>query len=138
MWTCPNCGRKFRNAHQNHSCRLISKDGLFEKKAPELKKIYQKILTIVSKFGKFREETIPPDTIFFKTISTFLAVKLKKAHLEVEFFLDHHKDGPSISEFLQTSKHRFAHVVPVDGVADINKQLIAWMKSSYDPVLSEK
>jgi hypothetical protein len=137
MWTCPNCGRKFKNAHQNHSCKLISKDGLFDKRAPELKTIYQKILAIVRKFGEFRVETIPPDTIFFKTISTFLAVKVKKAHLEVEFFLDHYEDDPSVSKFLQTSKHRYVHVVPVDREANIDKQLMAWMKSSYELVLKK-
>lgn len=85
MWTCPDCNRKFRNANQNHTCRLVSRDELFSKRPEFLKKLFNKIVGEVSSFGEYREETVLPDVIFFKTRSTFLAVKVKKDHLEVEF-----------------------------------------------------
>jgi Domain of unknown function (DUF5655) len=132
MWTCPNCGRSFKNANQNHTCRLISKDDLFKKRPVQLRSLYKKIFEIVRQFGDFREETVPPDVIFFKTRSTFLAVKVKKDHLDIEFFLDHIEDAPPVSKYLQTSKNRVAHIVPIDSGKDINRQLIAWMKHSYE------
>jgi len=136
MWTCPKCKRSFRNANQNHSCVLVSKDDLFAKRPAFLKKLYNKIVSEVEKLGEYREETVLPDVIFFKTRSTFLAVKVKKDFLEVEFFLDHHEDDPSIAKWLQTSKHRFAHVVKVDSDEDITTQLTDWIKHSYHLVLS--
>ena len=136
MWTCPNCGRSFKNANQNHSCRLISKDALFVKRSPQLKSLYKKIVEIVQQFGKFREETVPPDVIFFKTRSTFLAVKVKKDHLDIEFFLDHLESAPPVSKYLQTSKHRVAHIVPIDNEKDIDGQLTKWLKDSYNLVNS--
>lgn len=136
MWTCPNCNRKFRNANQNHTCTLVSKDELFVKRPEFLKKLYNKIVDEVSRFGEYREETVLPDVIFFKTRSSFLAVKVKKDHLEVEFFLDHHEDDPSIAKWLQTSKHRFAHVVKADSEEDITTQLTEWIKRSYYLILS--
>jgi len=136
MWTCPKCKRSFRNANQNHSCVLVSKDDLFAKRPAFLKKLYNKIVSEVKKLGEYREETVLPDVIFFKTRSTFLAVKVKKDFLEVEFFLDHHEDDPSIAKWLQTSKHRFAHVVKVDSDEDITTQLTDWIKHSYHLVLS--
>jgi len=138
MWTCPRCGREFKNKNQAHSCRLIDKDQLFEKRPPQLRRIYKKIVSFVDTLGEFKEETVPPDVIFFKTISTFLGVKVKSTHLEVEFFLDHHEDNPVVSKSLQTSAHRFAHVVPVDDLNEIDTQLKNWIKHSYQLVLAKK
>ena len=138
MWTCPRCGREFRNTNQLHTCRLIDKEQLFAKRPPQLKRIYKKIISIVKPLGDFREETVLPDVIFFKTISTFLGVKVKRDHLEVEFFLDHLDNAPVVSKYLQTSAHRFVHVVPVDSVDEIDEQLIKWIKHSYQLVLSKK
>jgi predicted transport protein len=137
MWTCPNCGRTFKRKDQQHTCTLISKDSLFAKRPPGLKTLYEKIVKQVEKFGNYREETVNPDVIFFKTKSTFLAVKVKKDHLDIEFFLDHLEDTPPVSKYLQTSKYRVAHVVPVDRVEEINEQLISWIKNSYLPFQNE-
>ena len=134
MWTCPKCGRSFKRKDQQHTCRLISKESLFAKRPPELKSLYRKIVKEVKKLGQHREEAVNPDVIFFKTKSTFLAVKVKKDHLDVEFFLDHLEDVPPVSKYLQTSKHRVAHVVPIDGQEQINEQLMQWIKSSYELV----
>jgi hypothetical protein len=136
MWTCPKCKRSFKNANQNHSCILVSKEDLFAKRPAFLKQLYKKIVAIVNPLGEYREETVMPDVIYFKTKSTFLAVKVRKDHLEVEFFLDHHENDPSIARWLQTSKHRFAHVVPVDSEEDITNQLTEWIEHSWHLVLS--
>jgi len=93
--------------------------------------LYDKIVKQVRKFGEYREETVQPDVIFFKTKSTFLAVKVKRDHLDVEFFLDHLEDVPPVSKYLQTSKNRVAHIVPVDTSEEVNEQLINWIKTSY-------
>jgi hypothetical protein len=70
--------------------------------------------------------------IFFKTQSTFLAVKVKKKWLDIQFFLDHLEDVPPVKKYLQTSKRRFAHLVSIDEEADIDGQLRSWMKASYE------
>jgi len=110
---------------------LISKEDLFAKRPEAFRKLYEQIVKEVKKMGVYREETVPPDVIFFKTVSTFLAIKVKSKNLEVEFFLDHHEEHPSVSKWLQTSKHRFAHVVPVDKMEDISKELIGWIGASF-------
>src|SRR5260370_5992623 len=131
MWTCPKCKRSFKHKNQQHTCTLISKESLFDKRPPELKNLYDKIVKEVKKFGEYTEETVNPDVIFFKTSSTFLAVKVKKDHLDIEFFLDQMEDAPPVSKYLQTSKHRVAHVVPIDSEEEINEQLIRWIKNSF-------
>jgi predicted transport protein len=134
MWTCPKCKRIFKRKDQSHSCILISKESLFTKRSPELKKLYDKIVKEVNKFGKYREETMKSDVIFFKTKSTFLGIKVKKDHLDIEFYLENLQNVPPVTKYLQTSKNRVVHLVPIDQPEDINKQLISWIKRSYDLV----
>ena len=131
MWTCPECKRSFKRKDQQHSCVLISKEILFSKRPPFLRSFYETIVTEVKKLGPYREETVPPDVIYFKTTSTFLAVKVKAGYLDVEFFLDRHEEDPAVSKWLQTSKNRFAHVVPVDDNVYLSKKLFGWIAESY-------
>ena len=138
MWICPTCGRSFRNANQSHSCKLIHKEELFAKGPPELKEVYKKIISVVCTLGECKEETIPSDTIFFKAHSTFLAVQIKRDHLDIEFFLDHLENIPPVSKYLQTSRHRFVHYVPLDSPADIDAKLIGWIRESYHLILTKK
>jgi Domain of unknown function (DUF5655) len=138
MWVCPTCGRSFRNANQSHSCKLMQKEDLFAKRPPEFRAVYKKILSVVKPLGKFREESVPPDIVFFKTNSTFLAVKIKRDHVDIEFFLDHLENIAPVSKYLQTSTHRFVHMVSVDSSADIDSRLANWIKQSYQLILSKK
>lgn len=134
MWTCPQCQRSFKRRDQAHSCILITKESLFAKRPPALKNLYERVVKEVKQFGAYREETVRPDVIFLKTASTFLGIKIKKDHLEVEFFLDHLEDIPPVFKYLQTSKHRVVHHVAIDNAGDITPQLIRWMQQSYELV----
>ncbi len=131
MWTCPNCQRIFKNRNQNHTCKLVDKENFFLDRPAHFYKMYQTIQSLLREFGVFREEAVKPDVIFFKTKSTFLALKIKKRWIDVEFFLDHLDDIPPVKKFLQTSKNRFAHLVSIDEMEDIDQQLIDWIRASY-------
>lgn len=137
MWTCPKCGREFKRRDQPHSCRLISTGSLFEKRPVVLKKLYDQVLKHVRKLGSYREETVPPDVIFFKTNSTFLEIKVKKDHLDIGFYLEKLENVSPVSKYLQTSKNRVVHLVSVDQPEDINQQLLNWIKRSYQLIIDK-
>lgn len=132
MWICPVCGRVFRNTDQAHTCELIIEEDLFRNRPPFLRELFVDLEAKVRLFGEYRKECVKPDVIFFKTKSTFMAVKVKKYHLEVEFFLDFLVDEPPVSKNLQTSKNRFAHIVPIDSPEDLQSQLLHWLQFSYN------
>ena len=117
---------------------MVGKDGLFEKRPKHLEDIYKKIVSIVKQLGESRQETVKGGVIYFKTASTFLALKVKKDHLELEFFLDHLENMAPVSNYLHTSANRYVHIVPVNDPADIDRQLIDWIKHSYHLILSKK
>ena len=136
MWTCPKCQRTFRNTSQVHSCKQVDKESFFMNRPVHFRKLYEIIKNKVKSFGEFREEAVLPDVIFFKTKSTFLAIKVKKAWLDIEFFLDHLEDVPPVKKYLQTSKRRFVHLVSIDEEEDIDKQLMDWISDSYNLIAS--
>lgn len=132
MWTCPTCQRSFRNKNQQHTCKLVDKELFFHRRPSHFRDLYTQIKDMVSEWGEFREEAVEPDVIFFKTKSTFLAIKVKMKWLDIEFFLDHLEDVHPVKKHLQTSKRRFAHVVSIDSEEDLTPQLLAWINASYE------
>lgn len=131
MWTCPKCGRSFLRRDQNHACARVTVEGLFHKRRPALRLLYDRLVRTIRRFGDFREEAVNPGVIFFKTRTSFLGVKLRKDDLVVTFYLDHLEDAPSIFRHLQTSRRRFAHSVTISEPEDITPQLRKWIKRSY-------
>lgn len=69
---------------------------------------------------------------FFEGKSTFLAVKVRKEHLDLEFSLDHPEGKRPVSRWMQTSKHRVVHVVPIAETVNTDAQLKQWMKQSFE------
>jgi len=134
MWTCILCNRCFRNINQRHSCKPVSKEKISGTISPALQTLYKKIIKTIGRFGPYREELVGKNVIYFKTASTFMAIKLKKDHLDVEFFLDHKMDVPVVSKMLQTSANRIAYTVPVSSIEDINHELASWLNHSYELV----
>ncbi|HFA51365.1 MAG TPA: hypothetical protein ENJ95_20310 [Bacteroidetes bacterium] len=132
MWTCPSCNRTFRNTNQMHTCKKVDMESFFLRRPPHFRGLYELIKKKTEMFGDFREEAVPPDVVFFKTKSTFLAVKIKKKWIDIQFFLDHLEDVPPVKKHLQTSKRRIAHLVSVDCEEDIDRQLMDWIKASYE------
>ena len=137
MWSCPSCGRSFKRKGQQHSCALVSEESLFEKKgAVELRPLYEKLVAAIKSIGHFSTEPIAPNTIFFKAASTFMAIKLKKAAMEVEFYSDHLEENKQVIKSLQISKYRVVHVVSLQNEGDISDELIKWIAFSYSLIQS--
>lgn len=129
-WNCPYCNRSFRRKDQQHSCSLLQKEDLFTGRPPELKIVFDELLRKVSEFGSIREETLP-GVHYIKAASTFLAIKVKKEFLEIEFYLSKHLEDPIVYKWFQTSKNRFVHVVRIDTSKDLTGNLMSWIHHSY-------
>ena len=131
MWTCPVCKRQFKNKNQVHGCHQINLEDLLSKRSVSINQLYN-CLHQRFEFSDFRREVVPPDVIFYKSISTFLAIKLKTKWIDVEFFLDYYLDHPQIKKWLQTSKRRFVYVISIDNEGDITDELLDWIMYSYN------
>lgn len=59
MWTCPKCGREFRNTNQDHYCgKVDSIDAYIADQPPEVRPILQQIREIIKKAAPEATEKI--------------------------------------------------------------------------------
>lgn len=130
MWTCPDCGRSFRNTHQRHHCERTTAEAQLKSQPAEIVQIYQKIIAAVEKIGPYTTSPIK-DYIMLKNRSTFLTIKPRKRYLDITFFLEEKTEDFPIFKSLQTSKHRMAHAARLESAKDVSLSVKAWIRKSY-------
>jgi hypothetical protein len=133
MWTCPKCNRSFRKINQGHSCVIIDIASHFIGKKPELFLVYEKIY---NEFKNLEDVSVSAamGAILFNANGTFLALKVRKNRVDMEFFLPEKQDVFPVYKVVRASKNRMVHFVRVENTAEVDKQLITWLLTSYNLV----
>ena len=131
MWTCPKCKRPFKYKTQYHSCVTIDPDSVFEK-YPLAGKLYKILEQKVRGFGTDVVMSAVKSAVFAKANGTFIAFKPKKNALAIEFFLPEELNEFPIERTFRYTKTKVVHLVHIDGREQINKQLLNWVRTSYD------
>ena len=130
MWTCPDCGRVFRNTRQWHSCQKENLEGHFRNRPPALRQLFDELNTFITELGPV--EVSPVKTaILFRRGATFLAVNVKPDHLKLEFQLEHEAEDLVISRSVRVSGNRVFHEAVIDEGADIHERLKQWITEAY-------
>src|SRR5438477_9093156 len=85
-------------------------DSVFERKEPQVKAIYQCLVTALKTFGAVNEA--PKQTsIHLERSRAFAGVHPRKSYLNLEFRIDYKINDPRIVRHLQLSARRFEHTV---------------------------
>lgn len=130
-WNCAKCGRQFKHATTYHSCVRVNPDSHFIGKKPNVKKVYDKILKETKKFGNVNVSPVQSG-IMLKNASTFLGIRLGKTWLDMDFFLPEETNEFPIYKTMRYSKSKTVHYVRLENPKEVDKQLIGWMKISYN------
>lgn len=131
-WTCPKCKRPFKHRNQSHSCVRVNVGSILKNKNPDVVKCYEKLADSVCKLGADVKITCALKAVFAKAPSTFLAMKPKTDHLAVEFFLADEINEFPVEKTFRVSKNRVAHFVRVQFPAEVDGQLLGWIKRAYE------
>jgi hypothetical protein len=108
-----------------------SVEALFQDKAPQIKTVYDRLVTSLREFGPVN--VAPKQTsIHFEKNSGFAGVHPRKNHINLEFRTDYQIDDPRIARQQQLSARRFEHTVKLDKESDIDAQLLKWLKDAYE------
>ncbi len=129
-WTCRKCKRSFVARPKEHSCVKLAAADHLEGKPENLLEIYHRLEAVFSGFGDYRVEAVKT-ALYFKKLSTFAGIVFRKDHLRLEFFLDHEEDVFPVEKIVHYSKNRIVHTVSLSSVAEIDRQLLSWLKESY-------
>lgn len=102
----------------------------FEAKAPVVRKIYDQVLKALKPFGRVIEE--PKKTSIHLVNATALAgVATRKEYLILTIKSDRKLASPRIHKTEQVSAKRFHHEVKLVSPADVDAELIGWLKDAY-------
>ena len=102
----------------------------FTGKAPIVRQIYDQVLKAVRKMGPVIEE--PKKTSIHLVNSTALVgVATRKDYLILTLKSDRKLNSPRIHKSEQASARRFHHEVKLTSPADVDSELIGWLKEAY-------
>ena len=102
----------------------------FEGGEPVVRKTYDQLLKVIKRFGPSVEE--PKKTSIHIVNRTALAgVATRKGHLVLTIKSDRKLASPRIHKSEQTSASRFHHEVKLASPADVDEELIGWLKAAY-------
>lgn len=130
MWTCPKCNRIFLKTKQPHSCKKFSFEQHFKNKE-KAKELFDFLLKEINReIGKCQIISLPCCIHLFGKYD-FLAALPKKDKLEIRFTLDSVLDSSKLKQSIPISSKYYKNCVNLFETADIDNELISWLKKSY-------
>jgi hypothetical protein len=105
-------------------------DDQFTGKAPNVRAIYDLLLTHLRMFGPVSEE--PKKTsIHLANTSGFAGVHTRKNYLILNIRSDHPIDSARISKSEQVSKSRYHQEIKLENLDDVDAELLEWLEAAY-------
>jgi uncharacterized protein DUF5655 len=102
----------------------------FDGKDPVTKKMYDQLLKGVKKFGRVIED--PKKTSIHLVHKTaFAGVATRSTAIILTIKSDRELPSPRVHKSEQTSARRFHHEVRLTSVADVDAELLGWLKNAY-------
>ena len=105
-------------------------DHFKEDTAPSVSKTYKKLIDVVRKFGPVAEAA-KKTSIHLDNKTAFAAVYVRRNYINLVVKADHQIISPRVQKTEHTSGRRFYHTVKLASEADIDKELIGWVKDAY-------
>jgi hypothetical protein len=99
--------------------------------APETRKLYEKLLAKMRTVGPFEEE-VKKTCLHLVRVTAFAGVHARKQHLLVTIKSDRAIKSPRIVKSEQTSKSRWHHDVKLASPAEIDAELLGWLRAAYE------
>jgi hypothetical protein len=102
----------------------------FDGKDDEVRKIYDLLLKNAQKFGQVAED--PKKTcIHLVNKTAFAGVATRKSAMILTLKSDRRLSSPRIFKSEQTSANRFHHEVKLASSAEVDAELLKWLKDAY-------
>lgn len=102
----------------------------FEGKYPAVRQIYDRLLRAAEKFGPVKEEA-KKTSIHLVNRTAFAGVATRKSALVLTIKSDRKLPSPRIHKSEQTSASRYHHEVKLTSPAEVDSELVQWLKAAY-------
>jgi|SRR5215467_11415489 len=93
-------------------------------------KMYRKLIAAARKLGPVAES--PKKTsIHLERKTAFAAVYVRKSYINLVVKADHEINSLRVRKIEKVSRNRVFHTIRLDSVADIDGELLGWIKDAY-------
>jgi hypothetical protein len=114
----------------NNGMREFTIGSHFGGKDPVVRKTYDQLLKVIKRFGPIVEES-KKTSIHIVNRTALAGVATRKGHVVLTIKSDRMLASPRIHKSEQTSASRFHHEVKLSSPADVDEELIGWLKAAY-------
>ena len=105
-------------------------EALFANKEPSVRTVYDKVLSSLSKIGPVKAEA-KKTSVHLVRETSFAGVHPKKAWLDLKIRSDKPIKSARVRAQEQVSKNRWHQDVRLTSPADVDAEVIGWLKSAY-------
>jgi hypothetical protein len=131
LWRCPKCDRGFANRNQTHTCATLhSLEHHFEGKAPQIRRMFDRVRTMVESIGPVR--VLPEKTrIAFQVRMSFAQVTPRSRWLDGHVVLARRLDSPRFRKVETFSPRNHLHAFRISNENEIDDEVRAWFTEAY-------
>lgn len=131
LWMCPRCGKEFVNRNQYHSCKRYELDGLFARKPPEIRALYDRFHEMVQRCGP--SKMLPyRDKVAYMVRVRFAGAAPAMKWLDVGFWLARRVESPRFRKIETLYPNAHVHLLRITAPEQLDAQVAEWLAEAYE------
>lgn len=130
LWICPNCGHRFVNTNQWHSCRRYSVDETFAGSEPRVRELFERLRALIESIGPVHVQAYR-DKIAFLVRVRFAGAMPKKKWLDVGFWLPRRVEHERLFKVETLTPTDHVHLLRLTEPTHLDEQLESWLREAY-------
>lgn len=130
LWRCPECGRRFANKNQSHTCSDVSLESHFDGKSAEVREMFDALVAMIKKCGPVK--VLPEKTrIAFQVRMSFIAVQVRRNYLIGHFVFARRVEHPRFNRVETFSPRNHLHAFRLESLSELDDQFAAWVREAH-------
>jgi hypothetical protein len=129
LWECPECGRRFANTNQSHSCGNPELEQILADHGPETVAIFRAVVATLDRLGPFRIH--PQKTrIAFISRMTFASCQLANHWVDLGLILPGPVDDVRVRSIELYGPTSFGHTLRLLSMMDVDEKVSGWLREA--------
>jgi hypothetical protein len=130
LWACPDCGRRFANRNQTHTCGLRTLDEHFAGKPTEIRAIFDRFVAAAERNGPVA--VLPEQTrIALQVRMSFAALQPGRSWVDGHVVLARRREDPRFRRIESFSPRNHVHAFRLASVDDVDDEVADWLAEAY-------
>lgn len=131
LWTCPECGAKFVNRNNWHSCGLATLADWKRRMGPRARAYYDAFERMIAACGEYHVAPAKTRIAFLGRVRFANITSLSENAMTCTFSLPKAVKSPRISKVEEVIPGWVVHQMKITDVAQLDDQVQRWIRESY-------